>query len=221
MATIQSSHPTAWETVGGTGSPTVAPSAIRMTTLEKRGVIQLLVLLAWAIMPSKLWNQLYLPDVDQGDQRFLVVLLDFIGMLGAVNNVSGLSMDVWSSVKETGASFDRVIGIVGNCNLPQSKWFRQAYATVNNITSATLDTVPHDMTRLTLVTLCSLWRLYLALISITFIPSEFSFAMVSKNAPNSASWVSDIHSYVGLLIGVSTRTDLSSYSTICLLRLKT
>ena len=100
-------------------------------------------------------------------------------MLGAVNNVSELAMDGWSSVKETGVSFDLFIGIVGNCNLPQGKWFLQTYATVNNITSAMLDTVPHDMNLLTLVTLCSLWRLYFALMSVTFIPSEISSAMDS------------------------------------------
>ena len=64
VSSSQSSHPIAWKTVDGSGTPTVAPSAISMDTLEKGGVIQLLVLLAWAIMPSKLWNQL-LRALDQ------------------------------------------------------------------------------------------------------------------------------------------------------------
>ena len=119
-----------------------------------------------------MWKLQYLPGVDQvPDQRFLLVLLEFIGILGAESNVSELAMDGWSSVKETGVSFDLFIGIVGKCNLTQNKWFRQIYATVNNITNPMLDIVPHDMNLLTLVTLCSLWRLYFALMSVTFIPS--------------------------------------------------
>ena len=58
VSSSQSSHPIAWKTVDGSGTPTVAPSAISMDTLEQGGVIHLLVLLAWAIMPSKLWNHL-------------------------------------------------------------------------------------------------------------------------------------------------------------------
>ena len=64
------------------------------------------------------WNCLDLPEVDQDGQRLLVVFLDFIGTLGAVNNVSQISMDVSRSVRETGFSFERAMGIVGKGSLP-------------------------------------------------------------------------------------------------------
>ena len=169
-----------------------------------------------------MWKRQYLPGEEQVSyQRVLLVLFEFIGMLGAEGNVSELAIDDWSSVKETGVSFDLLIGIVGNCNFPQSKWFRHKYAIAKNITSAIVDIVPHDTNLLILATLSNLWRLSFSLMSMTFIPPEFSFAMDSKNGPNSSSWVSDIHFHVISLIGESTRTDLVSYSPICLLRLNT
>ena len=58
----------------------------------------------------------------------------------------GLHWDAWSSEQGVTAfngrlelrqgnrgSFERAIGIVGNGSLPQARWFRHAYATVNNI----------------------------------------------------------------------------------------
>ena len=150
-------------------------------------------------------------DTQVSDQRVLLVLFEFIGMLGVESNISELAMDDWSSVKATGVSFDLLIGIVGNCNFPQSKWFRHKYAIAKNITSVIVDIVPHDTNLLILVTLCSLWRLNFALMSVTFIPSEFLFAMDSKNAPNSSSWVSDIHFHVIPFMGESTRIDFVSY----------
>ena len=53
----QTSHPNAWKIVDGKRSLTKAPSVVSVATLHTGGIIQLLVLLAWAIMPSKLWNQ--------------------------------------------------------------------------------------------------------------------------------------------------------------------
>ena len=65
-------------------------------------------------------------------------------------------MEVSSSFKETGFSFERAIVLVGKGSLSQIRWFRHAYATVNNITSSMLDTVDHDITRLAQAALCSL-----------------------------------------------------------------
>lgn len=82
-----------------------------------------------------MWKRQYLPSEEQiSGQRVLLVL--FVGMLGAEGNVSELARDDWNSVKAPGVSFGLLIGMVGNCHFPQSKWFRHKYAIAKNIINA-------------------------------------------------------------------------------------
>ena len=174
-------------------------------------------------MHKSIWKWQYLPSKGQASgQRVLFVL--FVGTLGAESNISELARDDWfdwNSVEALGVSFALIIGMVGNCHFPQSKWFRHKYAIAKNIINAIVDMVPHDTNLLILATLCNLWRLNFSLMSVTFIPPEFSFAIDSKNVPNSSFCVSDIHFHIISFTVESTRIDFVSYSPICLLRLTT
>ena len=113
--------------------------------------------------------------------------MDFAGTVGAVNKVLQLSIDVSESFKHTGFPVERALDIVGRGNLPQVRWFLHAYATVSNITSAILDAVDQEMTRLIPVALCNLSRWHLDSMLIIFTLLESSSTMDSKNVFNAAS----------------------------------
>ena len=149
-------------------------------------------------MHKSIWKCQCLPSNGQASvQRALLVL--FVGTLGAESNISELARDDWfdwNSVKALGFSFALIIGMVGNCHFPQSKWFRHKYAIAKNTINAIVDMVPHDTNLLVLATLCNLWRLNFSLMSVTFIPPVFSFAIDSRNVSSSSICVSDIHFHV-------------------------
>ena len=174
-------------------------------------------------MHKSIWKCQYLPSNGQASvQRVLLVL--FVGTLGAESNISESARDDWfdwNSVKALGVSFALIIGMVGNCHFPQSKWFRHKYAIAKNTINAIVDMVPHDKNLIVLATLCNLWRLNFSLMSVTFIPPVFSFAIDSRNVSSSSFCVSDIHFHVISFTVESTRIDFVSYSPICLLRLNT
>ena len=103
-------------------------------------------------MNNSIWKCQYLPSKGQASgQRVRFVL--FVGTVGAESSISELARDDWSSVKALGVSFAFIIGMVGNCHFPQSKWFRHKYAIAKNIINAIVDMVPHDTNLLVLVSL--------------------------------------------------------------------
>ena len=55
----------------------------------------------------------------QEGQRTRVILKDFAGTVGAVNNVPQLSIDVSKSFDDIGFPVERALDIVGRGNLPQ------------------------------------------------------------------------------------------------------
>ena len=87
-------HHNASTSAAGSGSVTPALSVGNMAASDEPGNIQLLLVLFGCIrMPYYMWKRQYLPGEDQvSDQRFLLVLFEFTGMLGAESNCHGTAM---------------------------------------------------------------------------------------------------------------------------------
>ena len=87
-----------------TGSLVVGSSG-DIDVLKEAAKIQ--SLLAWSgcsRMHNSIWKRQYLPSKGQASgQRVLLVL--FVEILGAENNISELARDDWNSVKAPGVSF--------------------------------------------------------------------------------------------------------------------